>query len=461
VRARVVLSLILLAACSSGAAVHRVSGDPPRNEPAKPDYTQACAPSGLDGSQPCVAVTLDAVDNARASEHVVALEIPADYGRLSVPIQLFIAIDAERVDRGLPPFTGLTAALSAVAQSGADLAQAPPDPGSSYADPAMEWIGAVSGGLDADYEWVYDDGPGAGVPGCGSGGGSGCWNDRHALLGSFRSGTLVMGAAVNPTADTGSDKGGPSVAVVVATTGQPGSYVYTWAQAQADIARGTLRPTPSAPANQSATGIADPAHTVPASPDYTQVCAPSGIDSSPACLAQVLAAVDHARTAEGIAPMNLPAGYAQLSVPQQVFVAVNLERADRGLPTFTGLTDDLDHNAQIGADDANDPPDPGSAYTVDDSEWAGGSVNGLDAVYGWMYDDGIGSGNLDCPAQGGTGCWDHRHGILDNFGSVGQLVMGAAVNPTGDRTSGDKGGPSIAATLAITTTSPGRIVYPT
>ena len=91
---------------------------------------------------------------------------------------------------------------------------------------------------------------------------------------------------------------------------------------------------------------------------------------------------------------------------------------DRGLPPFTGLTAGLNANAQRGADIANDPPDPGTDYDVVDTEWAGGSSNGLDAVYGWIYDDGIGSGNLDCPKGGGAGCWGHRHGILDNFGTV-------------------------------------------
>ena len=115
--------------------------------------------------------------------------------------------------------------------------------------------------------------------------------------------------------------------------------------------------------------------------------------------------------------MVLPADFAQMSIPEQLFVAVNLERVDRGLPAFGGLTAALNRNAQKGADDANDPPDPGQAYDLDDAEWAGGSSNGLDAVYGWMYDDGFDSGNLDCLHRGAAGCWGHRKGILDDFGS--------------------------------------------
>ncbi len=139
-----------------------------------------------------------------------------------------------------------------------------------------------------------------------------------------------------------------------------------------------------------------------------------------------------------------------MTVPEQLFGrAVNLERVDRGLSPFSGLTTGLNGNAQQGADDANDPPDPGSAYVLDDAEWAGGSSNGLDAVYGWMYDDGFNSGNLDCLHRGASGCWGHRKGILDDFGAGPNLVMGAAVNTTSDNHGGDNGGTSMAVTLAV------------
>ena len=135
---------------------------------------------------------------------------------------------------------------------------------------------------------------------------------------------------------------------------------------------------------------------------------------------------------KAIRPMVLPADFAQLSIPDQLFVAVNLERVDRGLPAFGGLTTALNRNAQRGADTANDPPDPGQSYDLEDAEWAGGSSNGLDAVYGWMYDDGFDSGNLDCLHRGAAGCWGHRKGILDDFGSGPNLAMGAAIAMHGD-----------------------------
>jgi hypothetical protein len=213
---------------------------------------------------------------------------------------------------------------------------------------------------------------------------------------------------------------------------------------------------PAPAARGTASNLPDPSHTMPPSPDYTQICG-VGFDSSSSCLDAVVAAVDAARAAEGVKPMVLPTDFGQLSVPQQLLVAVNLERADRGLRPFAGLTAALDRNAQRGADVADDPPDPGGSYRVVDSEWAGGASNGLDAVYGWMYDDGPGGTNLDCPQKGGLGCWAHRHGILDDFGKIGTLVMGAAINPTSDRNPGDKGGTSMAATLTVST-APGPLL---
>ncbi len=149
--------------------------------------------------------------------------------------------------------------------------------------------------------------------------------------------------------------------------------------------------------------------------------------------------------------MVLPVGFAQMTVPEQLFAAVNLERVDRHLPPLAGLTTELDANAQRGADDADDPPDPGRGYALDDAEWAGGSSNGLDAVYGWMYEDGYDSGNLDCVHRGASGCWGHRKGLLDDFGTGTNVVMGAAVDTSADTHRGDRGGTSMAVTLAVST----------
>ena len=445
----VVLAL-LLAGCSSGGSTGNGLADPPHSVAPVPDYLDDCAPVGVDTSGPCLRITLSAIDAARAEEGLGPMALPADFPRLTVPEQLFVAVDRERVDRGLAPFTGLTTTLDAGARRGADAARLAPRPGAAYASVAAEWIGDIDNGLDVDFQWLYNDGPDSGVPGCSVHQRSGCWADRQIVLNRFGARHLVMGAAFDPTGDTSSeDRGGSSLAATLAASSHPGRYAYTWRQALAAMSAGTLRPLRAIPSSESDTGIPDPTHNVAPVPDYTRVCSDGGLDNSAPCIDAALGAINHAHALEGIRPMVLPPDFARLSVPDQLFTAVNLERVDRGLPAFAGLTTALDRNAQLGADDANDPPDPGKAYDLDDAEWAGGSSNGLDAVYGWMYDDGFDSGNLDCLHRGAAGCWGHRKGILDDFGSGAHLVMGAAVDLRGDTHRGDGGGTSMAVTLAV------------
>ncbi|HEX3334690.1 MAG TPA: hypothetical protein VHS57_10125 [Acidimicrobiales bacterium] len=443
-------AMLTLAGCSTAPSANGLA-DPARSIYPTPNYPNVCAPIGADTSSTCLRITLQAVDAARAREGMRPMALPADFPQLSVPEQLFVAIDRERVDRGLTPFAALTAALDANAQRGASTAGLPPRPGRSYGAVNTEWIGAVDNGLDADYQWMYDDGPDSGVPGCTASHTSNCWADRRIVLSRLGGRGLVMGVGFAPSSDTSSgDQGGSSLAATLAVdASRPGPGVYTWRDALAATRHGTLRPLRAIPATDSDTGIPDPRQNVAPLPDYTRVCAGNGVDDSPSCIGATLAAVNHAHALEGVRPMVLPAGFARLSVPDQLFVAINLERVDRGLPPFGGLTAALNDNAQRGAKDANDPPDPGAFYALDDAEWAGGSSNGLDAVYGWMYDDGYASGNLDCLHRSDAGCWGHRKGILDDFGSGPNLVMGAAMDASGDTHNGDSGGTSMAVTLAV------------
>ena len=458
-----VLGLALVGTALSLSSPKSASGaaNPAGSVAPTPDYINLCAPAGVDTSVTCLRLTLAAVDRARGREGIGPMRLPSDFAQLSVPEQLFVAINLERVDRGLTPFVGLSAALDQSDQRGADHAELPPSPGHAYRSSELEWIGEVANGLDADYQWMYYDGPGSGLPDCSSKQRSGCWADRRIVLGSFGAGRdLVMGAALDPTgASSPGYPAGPSLAATLAIARDAtGPFAYTWAQALSAMRAGTLAPLAKIPANESDTGVLDPAHNVNPDPNYFETCAPSGIDSSVNCVRAVLAAINHAHSLEGVMSMVLPTDFSRLTVPEQLFVAINLERVDRGLAPFVGLTAALDRNAQRGADTANDPPDAGPAYLLVDDEWAGGSANGLDAVYGWMYDDGFNSGNLDCLHRGAAGCWGHRHGILDNFGSGSDLVMGTALNATGDTNTGDVGGTSMAATLAVAA-KPGPLLY--
>jgi hypothetical protein len=458
---------VLLAGCAGGGESHGQSdgsgaglSTPAASVNPVPNYVDNCAPVGVDTSTPCLRITLDAIDGARASEGLRPMVLPANLGHLTVAEQVFVVVDRERVDRGLAPFTGLTVPLDTDALQGAEAARLPARPGKGYGSVATEWIGDVDNGLDADFEWVYHDGPDSGVPGCSASKTAGCWFDRHLLLGHLGSQDLVMGAAYDPTGDTSSeDRGGSSLAAVLATSSHAGNDAYTWKQALASMKAGRLHPLRAIPSSEADTGISDPRHNVAPVPDFTQDCVAGRIDNSPRCLNAALLAINHAHVLEGIRPMVLPADFAQLSIPDQLFVAVNLERVDRGLPVFGGLTTALNRNAQRGADTADDPPDPGQSYDLDDAEWAGGSSNGLDADYGWMYDDGFDSGNLDCVHRGAAGCWGHRKGILDDFGSGPNLVMGAAVAVNDDTHSGDRGGTSMAVTLAVAATPVTTFTY--
>jgi hypothetical protein len=455
-----VLALALLSANPSAGAGPALAV-PVNSVPPKPDYPNLCAPAGVDDSTTCLRLTLAAIDAARAREHLGPMRIPVDFGQLTVPEQLLLVVNDERTDRGLVPFTGLTMTLDRLSLRGADGSRLPPDPGSGYGPVDAEWLGDVDNALDADYQWMYDDGPGSGLPGCSSSHRAACWVDRGIVLDRFGGAKdLVMGAALDPTGDTTpGDRGGTSLAAVLAAARRPaGPVVYSWVEATAEMEQGMLTPLSSLGPNVSDTGVPDPATNVAPEPDYFSICAQSGIDNSARCTEATLAALNRARALEGVAPMVLPPDYAQLTVPEQLFVVINLERIGRGLSPFAGLSAPLDANARAGAAAANDPPDLGGAYLLVDGEWAGGSVNALDAVYGWMYDDGPGSGNLDCPRAGAPGCWGHRHGILDDFGSGERLIAGAALEATADTHRGDRGGTSMAVTLAVAG-RPQRLVF--
>jgi hypothetical protein len=65
--------------------------------------------------------------------------------------------------------------------------------------------------------------------------------------------------------------------------------------------------------------------------------------------------------------------------------------------------------------------------------WGGNwaeNANALGASYYWLYDDGLGSSNLDCSPASPAGCWGHRDNELglagDQASYGGTLVMGAA-----------------------------------
>ena len=191
-------------------------------------------------------------------------------------------------------------------------------------------------------------------------------------------------------------------------------------------------PAPApAPAHRGILPPAEPPANIPPSPNFLQSCQGTRYDDSAGCVGATLSAIDNARAAEGLPGMTLPGNWAQLTVEQQLYVATNLERTVRGLPPLTAMANALDQSAAQGAAASTDPSPP-SGFPAPQwgSNWAGAVGNPLEAIYYWMYDDGLGSSNIDCTQSDQSGCWGHRDNVLLAL-SCQDCVMGTGYDPTG------------------------------
>ena len=171
--------------------------------------------------------------------------------------------------------------------------------------------------------------------------------------------------------------------------------------------------------------VFQPATNIPPSHAMLAAC---GEPMSDACQQASVAAFDRARSAEGLGPMTLPDDFASLGRTAQLFVLTNLERSARGLPAVQQASAALDASALAGAVTGEDPNGP--AGTQWGSVVAMGEGSTFEAVFDWVYDDGPGSPNLDCPKAGGSGCWGHREVVLGNWGptpSFGVAVSGSSM----------------------------------
>jgi hypothetical protein len=222
--------------------------------------------------------------------------------------------------------------------------------------------------------------------------------------------------------------------------------------------RATVPPPPppvhTAPASGSHVILppAEPAVSTPPSPNFLLSCSPRTYDDSSGCVGAALAAIDNGRRAEGLGGMSVPSNWGSLTSQEQLFVATNLERTVRGLPALSAMATLLDTAAAVGADTGDDPSPPGGfPFFRWGANWAGGVGNPLEAIYYWMYDDGPGSNNADCPTGGGAGCWGHRNVILLSL-PCAPCVMGTGFDPTGWG-----GQPSWAEILVGTSGSPATV----
>ena len=131
--------------------------------------------------------------------------------------------------------------------------------------------------------------------------------------------------------------------------------------------------------------------------------------------------------------MVLPDNWASLTAAQQLFVATNLERTVRGLAPITGMDPALDAVATVGAKQGTDPPlSANGTYVAVGDNWIQGYSNPLEAIYQWVYDDGLGSTNVDCTRADLSSCWEHRSNVLLAL-PCDSCALGAAFAPTDTR----------------------------
>ena len=169
----------------------------------------------------------------------------------------------------------------------------------------------------------------------------------------------------------------------------------------------------------------DPAH------NYRLGNLPRACAKAPAqktCIDAGVYYLDRARAKAGLPAYKLPADFPSLTPARQMFILTNLDRIAYGLPPIPGLTARLSHDALVnGVWRANDPlPSDMRGLRHAMSNWAGWFANAPMAYEAWMWDDGLGTGNIDCTPSRRSGCWAHRHAVLWRFGRGAVLAMGAA-----------------------------------
>ena len=250
-----------------------------------------------------------------------------------------------------------------------------------------------------------------------------------------RIGHLVAGAVLSLV---------PTTTVVVLSAGTPVLHAAAPHQAQ---------PVPVTKAYpQSRQGILppnEPPQNIPPNPNFLYDCNGAHYDDSSGCVNATLQAIGNAREQEGLPGMVLPTDWNSLSPPVQMYVVTNLERTVRGLPPLSAMASALDQASVAGAQQNADPTPPsGFPWTSWGSNWAGAVGNPLEAMYFWMYDDGMGSSNIDCTQSNQSGCWGHRNNVLISL-NCNPCLMGDGWDPTAWQ-----GDPSWAQLLVDTSGSP-------
>jgi hypothetical protein len=198
---------LFLTAGAGASAAATAGAVPPRNPSSD---CNAGGGMGLAGINAC-----------RAEEGVGPLVLPRNWGSLTPVQQGFVVINLERVNRGLPAIVGLSEPLNALASAGASAGADPSFPSGGGSGGGI-WAGSYSV-LEADYMWMYVDGPGGNNLDCTSSNSSGCWGHRDIILWDRTAGTLVSGGGFASAGGT------DSLAYLVLTGISSSNLTFTWA----------------------------------------------------------------------------------------------------------------------------------------------------------------------------------------------------------------------------------------
>ncbi len=181
----------------SAQLTRRGAADPVANREPSAATQRACGAAPF--STGCEVAVLTDIHAARVAEGVGPMILPSIFNSLSVPQQLLVLANLERVGRGLVPVSGLSGSLNTIAAVAA-AANLDPNPSSFHGNVmAANWAGGYGSPLLVDFMWMYDDGPGSSNIDCKTPTDPGCWGHRQNILYPFNP-PVAMGAAELDTA---------------------------------------------------------------------------------------------------------------------------------------------------------------------------------------------------------------------------------------------------------------------
>jgi hypothetical protein len=137
-------------------------------------------------SNACLSGGLSDINAARQKEGLGRLQLPSNFRSLSLPQQLFVLTNIERVDRGLWPVLGESSRLNSVGARSGMIGNDVLSCSSCYG--SANW-GSTRNQLWSHFLWMYDDGPGS--PNT-----AGDWGHRHNILVTNYPSPFLMGAGV-------------------------------------------------------------------------------------------------------------------------------------------------------------------------------------------------------------------------------------------------------------------------